>query len=81
MGNVFIATFKPQPQCRRPAAGLEITAYDPTIRGPEFGAPVQTLLDAPKTAKVTVQTFDGAMRHDCDPDRLRDLARAHLGPR
>jgi len=60
-GNVFIADISRNPNAADQPLGLEITAYDPTIRWPGFGAPVQTLLDAPEDGQVTVQTFDGAM--------------------
>ncbi len=60
-GNVFIADISRSPTAIDQPQGLEITAFDPTMRWPGFGGPVQTLLDAPEDGQVTVQSFDGAM--------------------
>lgn len=60
-GNVFVADVSRSPNAADQPAGLKIVAFDPTIRWPGFGGPVQTLLDAPEDGQVTVQTFDGAL--------------------
>ena len=59
-GNVFIADVSQSPTGNQRPDGLEVVAYDPTMRWPGFGGPVQAILNAPEDGQVTVQTFDGA---------------------